>query len=72
MDSSNGQEQKVHPRQREFGEKNLDCEHAEEISSRQMAQAWEEWKNGLNVRTRKENHSDNLECFIMELISNDI
>lgn len=60
MDSSNGQEQKVHPRQGEFGEKDLDCEHAEEISNRQMAQAWEEWKNGLNVRTRKENHSDNL------------
>ena len=50
----------------------MDFEHAEEISSRQMAKAWEEWKYGLNVRTRKENHSDNLECFIMELISNNI
>ena len=37
MDSSNGQEQKVHPRQREFGEKDLDCEHAEEINIHQMA-----------------------------------
>lgn len=72
MESSNGQEQKVHPRQREFGENDLDCKYTEEINIHQIEQAWKKWKNGLNVRTRKEKHSDNLECFMMELISNNI
>ena len=72
MESSNGQEQKVHPRQREFGENDLDCEYAEEINIHQIEQAREKWENGLNVRTRKEKHSDNLKCFMMELISNNI